>query len=111
MADVEGGVLEPSTTAWWQSNDEKWHPPADCLSYGLTGYADSPDERTHDHILQVQGFVTILLGVLTISGLLDAKAKSVAYAIVASAFFLAFVVTAHRGRRLKRREGRPLPEK
>jgi len=110
MADGERCVLEPSTTAWWKSNDGKWHPPANGLSYGLTGYADSSGESAPDRIFRAFYFVTILFGVLTISGLLDSRAKSAAFAIVASGFLLAFVVTVQRGRHLKRREGRPLPE-
>jgi hypothetical protein len=109
MADVEGGAFEPSTTAWWQSNDGKWHPPADGMSYGLTGYADSLCESAPDRGSRVLSFVGVVSGVLTISGLLDSKAKSVAFAIVASVFLLDLVVTMQRGRHLERRRERPLP--
>ena len=80
MTGVESGTFELSPIAWWQSRDGMWHPPADGRSYGRTGYGYSSGDSVPDRTVQVLG--TIVLGVLTISGLMDSKTKSAAFAIV-----------------------------
>jgi multisubunit Na+/H+ antiporter MnhF subunit len=102
MTGVESGTFEPSPTAWWQSPDGNWHPPADGRSYGLTGYVDSSGESVPDRTVQVLGFVTGLLSVLTISSLMDSRTKSAAFAIVAFGSLLSFVLTVRRARHVRK---------
>jgi hypothetical protein len=110
MTTAESSECQPSSIAWWQSSDGNWHPPEDGRSYGLTGYADTSGESVPDRMYRVLGFATIVLGVLTISGLMDSKTKSAAFALVGSGFFLCLVLTGRRGRRLKRGEGQASPQ-